>query len=474
MRILHVGTGYLASTGGGHIRYALDLMAAQAEAGHQVSYLCSGTYDLAFVTRLRRRRLGTIDVFEVRNPRPESSRLGRQARPELEISEKRSERLARAVLRQVRPDLIHIMTLQGWPASLVDVVCDSGRPAVFSVGNFHAVCPTTRLFDEVADEVCTDFDGGRRCCRCNASRASEFKLRNAERFRLGLLARWAPSLFAAGKWAKATASGLLSKHKAPEVSRDHAPQRSEDPMAAIFRARRTAFVTALNRLHLIAGVSTRVCELLVSYGVEQRRVRALHPVLSDIQRISRRPPAVPGRPIRFGFLNKLTHLKGAETLNAVFLGMDPSRVRLLVFGRQSERGHAAIAPLVRTGVAELTGEYSRAQLDDVLSSIDVGLIPSILEETFGLVGQEFLAKGIPILASRIGGIPDSVEDGVNGRLLPPRDVAAWRAAVERLVESPAEIARLATGIRPVKTMSEHLAEVLSLYHEAAEIAGESR
>jgi len=73
----------------------------------------------------------------------------------------------------------------------------------------------------------------------------------------------------------------------------------------------------------------------------------------------------------------------------------------------------------------------------------VFVLPSIWSEQFGLVGPEALACGVPCVASRVGGIPEWLEDGRWGYLVPPRDAAALANAVLRLLDD--KILRLEFG-----------------------------
>jgi D-inositol-3-phosphate glycosyltransferase len=59
-------------------------------------------------------------------------------------------------------------------------------------------------------------------------------------------------------------------------------------------------------------------------------------------------------------------------------------------------------------------------------------------EPFGLVAVEAMACGVPVIASAVGGLAETVADGATGVLVPPRDTAAIRDAIERLVGDPAE------------------------------------
>ena len=68
------------------------------------------------------------------------------------------------------------------------------------------------------------------------------------------------------------------------------------------------------------------------------------------------------------------------------------------------------------------------------STFSMLAFPSIATETFGRVSIEAQAAGVPVLGSDIGGIPETLEAGVTGLLLPPGDVAAWRDAILRLCD----------------------------------------
>jgi glycosyltransferase involved in cell wall biosynthesis len=84
---------------------------------------------------------------------------------------------------------------------------------------------------------------------------------------------------------------------------------------------------------------------------------------------------------------------------------------------------------------------SRADVPDLMKSIDVLVVPSF-HEGFGRVILEANAAGIPAVGADAVGIPEVIEHGVTGWLVPPKDATAMAAAVERLLDDEPQRARL--------------------------------
>jgi glycosyltransferase involved in cell wall biosynthesis len=88
----------------------------------------------------------------------------------------------------------------------------------------------------------------------------------------------------------------------------------------------------------------------------------------------------------------------------------------------------------------------RADSGRILSALDLLMAPS-LSEGFGLAALEAMARGVPVLATRAGAIPEVVVDGETGLLVPPADVEALSAGLTRLLSDPMLRARLgAAGV----------------------------
>jgi glycosyltransferase involved in cell wall biosynthesis len=77
-----------------------------------------------------------------------------------------------------------------------------------------------------------------------------------------------------------------------------------------------------------------------------------------------------------------------------------------------------------------------------LAALDVVVLSSGLPEPFGGVVVEAMALGRPVVGTNIGGTPEQIEDGVTGLLVPPNEPEALAAAIGRLLDNPAQAARM--------------------------------
>jgi glycosyltransferase involved in cell wall biosynthesis len=102
------------------------------------------------------------------------------------------------------------------------------------------------------------------------------------------------------------------------------------------------------------------------------------------------------------------------------------RVLIAGTGPDRERVEAVTDQLGLSDRVHFTG--ARNDVRDVLAAIDVAVICSDYEGSPRSI-LEFMDAGKPIVATKVGGIPEAIEDGVHGLLVPPRDEAALAAAI---------------------------------------------
>ncbi len=89
------------------------------------------------------------------------------------------------------------------------------------------------------------------------------------------------------------------------------------------------------------------------------------------------------------------------------------------------------------GAVQFRGRVDEAGLAASYAEADICTVPSVLYESFSYTCAQAMAAGKPVVATRIGGIPETVGDGVQGLLVPPGDAPALAAALIQLAREPA-------------------------------------
>lgn len=182
------------------------------------------------------------------------------------------------------------------------------------------------------------------------------------------------------------------------------------------------------------------------------------------------------------FLGRLERSKGAHLIvraAAQAAARRGRRVRLAVAGRGTLAGDIAAeaAAYPAAGVplqVDLCGWLAEGARAAALQQADLLLMPSLWPEPFGLSGLEAGSAGVPAVAFAVGGIPEWLADGVNGRLVAPGGdaVGGLAAAVADLLNDPAALA--AMRVRAIEaasrfTLERHLGELQRVFADAAAV-----
>lgn len=200
------------------------------------------------------------------------------------------------------------------------------------------------------------------------------------------------------------------------------------------------------RVRAFLAPSTRLREYLHANGYRP----AVHlPPFARIPEALRRaapPPPPDGAPRRVGFIGRLERYKGVHDLLEAFATLAPKypSLRLDVAGDGPEQ--AAMAARARArGIADrvdFRGHLEREEKESWYRSVELVVVPSNTWENFGLVALEALTRTRPVVATDFGGLPDVVQDGASGRLVPLGDATALAAAIASLLDDPAGARRL--------------------------------
>ncbi|HXQ28029.1 MAG TPA: glycosyltransferase family 4 protein [Gemmatimonadales bacterium] len=154
------------------------------------------------------------------------------------------------------------------------------------------------------------------------------------------------------------------------------------------------------------------------------------------------------------FVGRLVARKGVDRLIAAVARLGQGAPIVEIVGDGPERG--ALEDLARRlglgARVQFRGKISAEALQESYARAAVAVLPAVVDargdtEGLGVVLLEAMNSGIPVVASRVGGIPDIVEDGVSGLLVPPGDEAALADALGRLIRDPDLAARLGAAGR---------------------------
>lgn len=137
---------------------------------------------------------------------------------------------------------------------------------------------------------------------------------------------------------------------------------------------------------------------------------------------------VPHTPLRLLFVGRFSDEKGAPFLQRVMLELEAR-------GVQATLNMAGPACVSKQQSMVCVGPLAREEILALMRESDVLLVPSQIAENQPTVILEAASLGLPVIASRIGGIPETL--GEDGIVVPPDSVTAWADAISRLVDPEA-------------------------------------
>ncbi len=241
-----------------------------------------------------------------------------------------------------------------------------------------------------------------------------------------------------------------------------------DRVVPVFTLRRATRVIALTR---------REAAFLETLGVHKDRI-AVIPNGIDVGEFAGidtdRPSSGTATALYVGRI--YPRQKGLETLLRALALLHPDELRLRIVGEDWDGADTLRALGRKLGLlhrVEFVGRVPRDALIREYARADLLVLPSLFEP-FGIVLLEAMAAGLPVVASRVGGIPDVVEDDETGLLVDPSDPEALAGALRALASNPAR--RRTMGLRGRERAAAYswdslIPKVMRVYEEALQERG---
>jgi len=208
--------------------------------------------------------------------------------------------------------------------------------------------------------------------------------------------------------------------------------------------------------HGVIALSDSVRQVLLAAGVPPDRIEVI-PAGIDL------PAELPSPELRrrvreawgftedefvAGHVGAFTAEKGQDVAldAAILLSRRLPRLRLLLAGDGPLRTAFSTTARVRLGGGAVRLLGFVENLDEFFAGLDLFVMPS-RSEAWGLVALHAMARGLPVAASRVGGLAEIVEDGVTGWLVPPASPEALAEAVAAAAADPERLQRLGSSAR---------------------------
>jgi GT2 family glycosyltransferase/glycosyltransferase involved in cell wall biosynthesis len=348
---------------------------------------------------------------------------------------------AARLIDECSPDVAHVHHLTGLSTTIVRSLADRSIPCYVTLHDYWLICHRGQLFD-LDGRVCDGPEQG--CHRClGAAGGSRAAVHHGAR------------LFRAVETRVPLRSGVrrAGEKLAAWIGSDEAAARESARRVEHMRLLCSAVTgffapsRAVRDRFVRFGVPAEKITL-APYGVDPRPFAGLTRTASDC--------------LRIGFVGSLMVSKAPHLVVDAVAQLPRGRASVDLFGAfLPYHGDASyqrvIEDATRRQLVRNHGPIAHEQIPTVLASLDVLVVPSMWPENSPFVIHEAALAGLPVIASRTGGIPELVEDERSGLLFEPGDAADLAAKLQRLLDDRSLLDRLRANAPAVRTLAEDVA-----------------
>lgn len=153
--------------------------------------------------------------------------------------------------------------------------------------------------------------------------------------------------------------------------------------------------------------------------------------------------------LTFCYGGSLNHHKGVHLLIEAFKKVIASNARLKIYGSGGGQSYIRALQELADGDAriEFCGVFTEVEVGEVLSGVDVVVMPSLCYESYSMMLHEALACNMPVVASDIGVVTEKIEDGVNGFTFRAGSAVHLKEVLEGLLRDPEKLNTVKDNLR---------------------------
>jgi glycosyltransferase involved in cell wall biosynthesis len=227
--------------------------------------------------------------------------------------------------------------------------------------------------------------------------------------------------------------------------------------------RRRYHVDMLRRAQRVICPTQFTADVLRRNGLGQlEQLEVLAPGVAAVETGLRTREA--GAPLRVGFVGQIHPAQGVHLLVDALDRVRDVALELHVYGEpEGPPEYAAKLRACADPRVRFHGRFEPGAASRLFSGLDVLAMPSLWYESAPLALAEAFAHGVPVIATKLGGMAESVRDGADGLLVARDDPQALASALRRLATEPGLLERLAQGIAAVPAIAATAERVEQLY-----------
>lgn len=362
------------------------------------------------------------------------------------------------LLEEFKPDILQIVHAQNLSGSIVDAARERNIPVVFYSTDFWFVCPIVQL-KRPDGAVCRGpGPGALKCLDCYTPKLFP----QIEEFEQAFTAKYSSTPL--GKSTSALQkAGLKAAYAAYIASK--IPQATSATLSRPGTLRRIA-----NSMQAIMVPTKLMLDVFVENGINKDSIHHV-PFGIRLEALTPFQTKSPSDHVRIAFIGTLFEHKGVDLLIKAFLALpQDTTATLTIYGdvQQFPDYGPTLVTLAQDGspnAAKITfaGTFPQAQFGEILSNIDVLVIPSRWYENTPLVMQSALATKTPLIATDLGGMAEIIHHDETGLLFTLNSVESLREQLFRVVSDDNLLPRFRAAIKEERSVERMVDDIENIY-----------
>lgn len=331
--------------------------------------------------------------------------------PEREIKDSSLVRIFNLLLDEIKPDIVHFNNFHGLTFSIAEEVKKKGIPSCYTPHNYHMIDPNLYLFNND-------------------------------------LSLW---------------KGVNLIDNSESVKRNNSKK------SLYVKRAETARKLLNNWVDVTLAVSSRQKELLTEFGAKENKITVVHQsnksadLLWLDSKLAKENSRALKLPLKVGFIGGVMPQKGVHMLAAAAQAFDKTDAEFHIYGFVFPAYLDQLRKIDIRGNLIFHGEYKQEQLTMIASQIDIAVVPSVWEDCAPLVVLELHAMRLPVIAAKIGGIPDFIDEGVNGFLYEYNSVDKLKDKIRFCVNNTDIVSTMRQKLIPVHSFNKYINHLEYIY-----------